>query len=82
MRQTIYPGDVFTWTLIQTANAAGEFGFFPPTQAGIDQLQQHWQRMGKESPNKRITLKSNIGWAKAAFSDVESRIMKYEQVPA
>jgi hypothetical protein len=82
MRQTIYPGDVYTWTLIQVANAAGTFAFFPATQAGLDQLQQHWQRSGNPPPDKRITLKSNIGWAKAAFSDVESRVMKYEAVPA
>lgn len=82
MRAAIYAGPLAYWNLRQCAFAAKRYPHFPPTQEGLAMLQEQWFSAGQASPPRHPQESLSLSWASAALRDIESRQMKYEQVPA
>jgi hypothetical protein len=79
---TVYAGAHYYWNLRQCAYAANRYPDFPPTQEGLAMLQARWAMSVEDSPPRSPEEPLDLGWARAAFRDVEARQPNYEQVPA
>lgn len=77
----IYIGPIYAWTRNQTAIAAAEYPGYPPTQDGVDMLQQRWRDAGHEPLRNVRKEPRDMSFAIEAFKDIARRnpTIQYEQ---
>lgn len=75
----IYSGKFYLWNVRQLAIAYAKYPHFPPTQQGIEQLQEMCALNGERIRSNRVEP-ANMTWARDAMSSI--RTLKYEAVPA